>query len=84
MDKQDRYVDAYVIPVPKSKVDAYKSFSRKIGDFPDCGCHGIDVVKRHEGNGQVRAGVLEGKGCGVGEPDVQGRVKVPGGRDKSG
>jgi uncharacterized protein YbaA (DUF1428 family) len=33
MDKQDRYVDAYVIPVPKSKVDAYKSFSRKIGDF---------------------------------------------------
>ena len=31
MDKQDRYVDAYVIPVPKSKVDAYKSFSRKIG-----------------------------------------------------
>ena len=33
MDKEDRYVDAYVIPVPKSKVDAYKIFSRKIGDF---------------------------------------------------
>ena len=29
MDKQDRYVDAYVIPVPKSKVDAYKIFSER-------------------------------------------------------
>ena len=29
----DKYVDAYVMPVPKSKVDGYKAFSRKIGDF---------------------------------------------------
>lgn len=29
----DRYVDAYVMPVPKSKVDAYKTFSKKIADF---------------------------------------------------
>ena len=29
----DKYVDAYVMPVPKSKVDGYKTFSKKIGDF---------------------------------------------------
>ena len=29
----DKYVDAYVMPVPKSKVDAYKAFSKKIGTF---------------------------------------------------
>jgi uncharacterized protein YbaA (DUF1428 family) len=29
----DKYVDAYVMPVPKSKVDEYKTFSKKIGDF---------------------------------------------------
>ena len=38
MDKQDRYVDAYVIPVPKSKVDAYKIFSRKI-DAAGANCY---------------------------------------------
>ncbi len=27
------YVDAYVMPVPKSKLDEYKVFSKKIGDF---------------------------------------------------
>jgi uncharacterized protein YbaA (DUF1428 family) len=30
---QDKYVDAYVIPVPKSKVEEYGTFSKKIGDF---------------------------------------------------
>jgi uncharacterized protein YbaA (DUF1428 family) len=29
----DKYVDAYVMPVPKSKVDGYKAFSKKIGTF---------------------------------------------------
>jgi uncharacterized protein YbaA (DUF1428 family) len=29
----DKYVDAYVIPVPKSKIDGYKTFSRKIANF---------------------------------------------------
>jgi uncharacterized protein YbaA (DUF1428 family) len=29
----DKYVDAYVMPVPKSKVDEYRTFSKKIGDF---------------------------------------------------
>jgi uncharacterized protein YbaA (DUF1428 family) len=29
----DTYVDAYVMPVPKSKVEAYKTFSKKIADF---------------------------------------------------
>jgi uncharacterized protein YbaA (DUF1428 family) len=33
MDKLSQYVDAYVIPVPKSKVESYKTFSKKIGDF---------------------------------------------------
>src|SRR5262245_14068657 len=28
----DKYVDAYVMPVPKSKVDSYKAFSKRIGD----------------------------------------------------
>jgi hypothetical protein len=25
----DKYVDAYVMPVPKSKVDGYKAFSKR-------------------------------------------------------
>ena len=29
----DKYVDAYVMPVPKSKVAEYKTFSKKIADF---------------------------------------------------
>jgi len=29
----DKYVDAYVMPVPKSKVDEYRTFSKKISDF---------------------------------------------------
>jgi hypothetical protein len=29
----EKYVDAYVMPVPKSKVEGYKTFSKKIGDF---------------------------------------------------
>jgi uncharacterized protein YbaA (DUF1428 family) len=33
MNKLNQYVDAYVIPVPKSKVETYKTFSKKIGDF---------------------------------------------------
>src|SRR5262245_47067743 len=29
----EKYVDAYVMPVPKSKVEEYKTFSKKISDF---------------------------------------------------
>jgi uncharacterized protein YbaA (DUF1428 family) len=29
----DKYVDAYVVPVPKSKVDEYKAFTKNISDF---------------------------------------------------
>src|SRR5262245_32181942 len=29
----DKYVDAYVVPVPKSKVDEYRAFTKTISDF---------------------------------------------------
>jgi uncharacterized protein YbaA (DUF1428 family) len=29
----DKYVDAYIVPVPKSKVGEYKAFTKNISDF---------------------------------------------------
>jgi hypothetical protein len=34
-------------------------------------------VKRHEGNGQIRAGFVEGKGCRVRLADIYRRVEFP-------
>ena len=31
MNKSGKYVDGFVVPVPKSKIDAYKQFSEKAG-----------------------------------------------------
>ena len=31
MDKTDKYVDGFVVPVPKKNVDAYREFSEKAG-----------------------------------------------------
>ena len=31
MDKTDKYVDGFVVPVPAKSIDAYKTFSEKVG-----------------------------------------------------
>jgi hypothetical protein len=46
--------------------------------------HLVDIMKRHEGNGQIRAGILEGQCCGLGQPEIHGGVEVAGGSDKGG
>jgi len=44
-------------------------------NFPHRSRHVVDVVKRHEGNGQIRAGFLEWKGCRVSLADIYRRVE---------
>ena len=31
MDKTDKYVDGFVVPIPAKSIDAYKTFSEKVG-----------------------------------------------------
>lgn len=38
MDMRDKYVDGFVVPVPKNNIEAYKQFSEQIGKI--CKEHG--------------------------------------------
>ncbi len=42
--------------------------------FGNGGRHAVDILQRHEGDRQIRARIVQRKGCGIREPHVHRRV----------
>jgi hypothetical protein len=50
--------------------------------FPHGSRHGVHIVKRHEGDRQVSARIVEGKSGSVGKANIQGRIKPASGSNQ--